>query len=132
MIEFNISGRPFARPTRKSTAAQEAEADRVMQEIREQYKREPLEGLLSVEFQFYFEPPASVSKKVRAEMLNLALGHVVRPHLDNLSKFYMDAMSGHLWADDPQVGEYVAFKAYAERAKTVIRVRKVTKKRRAA
>ena len=74
----------------------------------------------SVEIQFFFKPPKSLSKKKQAELINQP--HTKKPDIDNLVKFYLDAAKISLYYDDAQIHQITASKKYAETEETVIKI----------
>lgn len=61
-------------------------------------------------------PPASASKRQRAEMLSGERSPTKKPDLDNVVKAVMDGCNGVAFADDKQIVSLVASKVYAETA----------------
>ena len=56
---------------------------------------------LFVQISVYTEPPKSISKKKREELLK---GYPMKkPDLDNVAKIILDALNGVAWKDDTQV-----------------------------
>lgn len=131
MHEIIIPGKPIAKNRPRfarrgkgvvAYSNQETEEGRTMNFIRASFGATPLDGPLTLEAEFFFEPPASVSKKRRAAMLSGEEPCLNPKDVDNLLKFLMDASNGILWHDDHQVVRISGFKAYAEHAKTVLRI----------
>jgi len=83
---------------------------------------QPLEGRVSVELVFIFEPARSWTKKKRAAALSGSLGHCSRPDLDNLCKMAVDALNGLAWRDDSQIDSLHASKHYGPEAMTRFKV----------
>ncbi len=73
----------------------------------------PLTGPLRVEVYAYLQPPASWSGAEVAAALAGLTRPTGKPDLDNVVKAALDACNGVLWADDAQVVELAAGKAYA-------------------
>ena len=71
-----------------------------------------------VDFQFYFPVPDSWSKAKKADRMYDY--HTVKPDIDTLQKFYMDAANGILWQDDKNISKISCVKVYGENAKTII------------
>lgn len=67
---------------------------------------------------FYFTPPKSWSKKKIAAALEGQVQHTVKPDVDKLTRYLLDAVTdaGNVWEDDSQVNSITAEKAYAETA----------------
>ena len=76
----------------------------------------------------FFEPPRSLSKKKRGELLDTGGFHAIKPDLDNIVKAALDGICGENMAilDDKQIVEICSFKTYAEAAKLSIDVFEVT------
>ena len=51
----------------------------------------------------YFEPPKSISKKKRAEMLEGKIWPAKKPDSDNIAKVVLDALTGIAYHDDTQI-----------------------------
>lgn len=73
------------------------------------------EGAVSVELEFQFARPKSVSEKKRPFPS-------VKPDIDNICKSVFDAGSGILWLDDSQIVRLVATKTYGDRPWVALRV----------
>ena len=76
--------------------------------------RKPLDGPLSVSFQFRLEPPRSMSKRQRARVLSGEDPYFGRIDADNMIKAAQDAMNGVIWLDDVQIVRLWATKVAAE------------------
>jgi hypothetical protein len=75
----------------------------------------------SVEMEFYMQPPASLSAHQRNRLLWMRFP-IVKPDIDNLVKFYLDAANDVLWPDDKKIVELKATKIYSEIPQTIITV----------
>lgn len=64
----------------------------------------------------FFEPPKSISKKKRAEMLEGKIWPAKKPDSDNIAKVVLDALNGIAYHDDTQIIKLVVTKAYSEEA----------------
>jgi len=104
---------------------QETEEGKLLWELRQQFKGEPLEGALQVQITFYFVPLKGDKAKVRAAKLNGEEGHTKKPDVDNLIKFYFDVMNGLIWVDDSQVVAVFGEKRFAEQARTEIIIKRM-------
>jgi Holliday junction resolvase RusA-like endonuclease len=71
-----------------------------------------------VEFEFFFPMPHSWSTVKRFKMIDCY--HTVKPDIDNIQKFYMDAANAILWKDDKSVCKISGIKVYGENPKTII------------
>ena len=77
----------------------------------------PLEGAISVSMVFSMPRPKSHYRSGRYSHLlkdNSPKLHVSKPDIDNLVKFYLDAMTGTFWKDDSHVCTIEASKIYSE------------------
>lgn len=81
-----------------------------------------------VDFEFHVIPPLSLSTVQRSLLLWFGQP-IVKPDLDNLVKFYLDAGNKILWSDDKKIVELKAKKIYSEVSQTIITVsgKKMTK-----
>jgi Holliday junction resolvase RusA-like endonuclease len=63
---------------------------------------------------FYFEPPKSWSQKKRAAALAGEIQHTVKPDIDKITRYLLDAITdaGNVWEDDSQAYHVDAEKAY--------------------
>lgn len=64
----------------------------------------------------YFEPPKSISKKKRAEMLEGKIWPAKKSDSDNIAKVVLDALNGIAYHDDTQIIKLSVTKAYKEEA----------------
>lgn len=71
----------------------------------------------------FFEPPKSVSKKKRADMLERRIWPAKKPDSDNIAKVVLDALNGIAYHDDTQVISLTVTKAYSEEARLSITLR---------
>jgi Holliday junction resolvase RusA-like endonuclease len=85
--------------------------------------RKPTEQPVVVHVAAIFEPPASLSKKKKRELIAGEV-HAIKPDLDNLVKAALDGISGETMAiaNDSQITEICAFKRYGDRACLMIDV----------
>jgi len=74
----------------------------------------------AIEFIFSFNVPDTVSRATRRQMLAGEIKHFKKPDLDNMQKFYLDAMNGFVFVDDCQVEEINAKKIWSESEGTKI------------
>ena len=80
----------------------------------------PLRAPVSLSMAFYMPIPKSLSK-IKQEAL-ASKPHGKKPDVDNLIKFYLDALSGILFSDDKLVHSIHAHKIYDTNPRTEIRV----------
>lgn len=71
---------------------------------------------LHVRIRAYYEPPKSISKKKREEMLAGDLLPCKKPDIDNIAKAVLDALNGVAYGDDNQVTALEVSKHYAVQA----------------
>jgi len=85
--------------------------------------REPTERPVVVHVAAIFEPPASLSKKRKQELIAGEV-HAIKPDLDNLVKAALDGISGETMAilNDSQITEICAFKRYGDQSCLMIDV----------
>lgn len=129
-VRFTIEGKPIAlaRPRFTGSKAYDSQkklkSDCILQ-LNSQLSlppgvvpiKEPI--LLSV--LFLFGPPASLSKKKKAALIEQP--HVYRPDISNLVKFVEDVLQDALIIyDDCQITQIKAQKLYASKPKTVIEI----------
>ncbi len=62
----------------------------------------------------FFEPPKSISKKKREDMLTGKIWPAKKPDIDNIAKVVLDALNGIAYRDDTQVVGLAIAKAYGE------------------
>jgi Holliday junction resolvase RusA-like endonuclease len=80
----------------------------------------PLRAPISLSMAFYMPIPKSLSKIKQTALLSKP--HIKKPDVDNLIKFYMDALSGVLFFDDKLVHSIHAHKIYDIKPRTEIKV----------
>lgn len=81
-----------------------------------------MEGAVKVEICAIFEPPKSVSKKVREKMLNNEIPYTKKPDIDNMFKALTDSIIGAAYDDDACIDEIHAYKMYGPHACAQIRL----------
>jgi len=77
----------------------------------------PLEGAISVSMVFTMPRPKSHYRSGKYSHIlkdNAPMVHVSKPDIDNLIKFYLDAMTGSFWKDDCTICTIEASKIYNE------------------
>ena len=91
--------------------------DRFKKECVEFEPKQPLEGAISVSMVFSMPRPKSHYRTGKYSHLlkeNAPMLHITKPDIDNLVKFYLDAMTGSFWKDDAYVCTIEASKIYSE------------------
>lgn len=121
MISINIDGKPipWKRPGRKNICnkiivydKQAKEKEQVRWQVKPQYSGEVLTCPMLVDVTFFMPIPKSASKKLRLQMLSDDYKHISRPDVDNMVKFYFDALTGVVFGDDAQICELNGRKKY--------------------
>lgn len=140
MIEISIPGKPiakarprFARRGKFVTTynEQESEESKVMAQILAKLGKDwvPIEEPVALEIIFHF-PYLKGHYGSGRNSHRLKPGvphyHSSKPDLDNLLKFYCDAMNEIVFKDDNRVVKISAFKLWAEDPKTIIKITKLT------
>lgn len=75
---------------------------------------DPLQCPCVVEIVATFTPPASTSRKHRAEMIAGRMHPAKKPDIDNICKACFDGMNGVVWKDDVQAVQVLLRKRYGE------------------
>lgn len=129
MINFEIKGIPipWKRPGRNNKTGAIYDDQKYLKEqirwfLRSKYHEELLKGPVGIDFYFYLPMPKGASKPRKRDMLNGVIHHMRKPDVDNLSKFYLDVMTGVIYVDDGQVCEMGVKKLYATEPYTLIEI----------
>lgn len=143
MIQIEIDGEPiaWARPGHKRFKKQGEYVDIIydkQKKLKEmvqwqmdgQFKDDILLCPLRVYLIFRMPIPKSVSAVIRREMVNGIYEHSKRPDIDNMTKFYLDCMNGHIFKDDGQICSLHVEKVYSQRPSTYIRIIPVSRNNR--
>jgi Holliday junction resolvase RusA-like endonuclease len=77
--------------------------------------RMPLDGPVAVDMLLITTPPASWSKRKRAQALDGMILPTTKPDCDNVLKAIADACNGIVWGDDKQITDVVIRKRYGVR-----------------
>ncbi len=75
---------------------------------------DPMQCACAVEVTAIFTPPASASKRHRAEMIAGRMFPAKKPDIDNIAKACFDGMNGVVWKDDVQAVQVLLRKRYGE------------------
>jgi len=97
--------------------------DRFKKECVEFAPKHPLEGAISVSMVFSMPRPRSHYRGGRFSHLLKKTApdqHISRPDIDNIIKFYLDAMTGTFWKDDACVCTVEASKMYSKQGSVEI------------
>lgn len=89
--------------------------------------KEKLKGAISATIYGYFEPPKSISKKQREQMLKGDISYIKKIDSDNLAKSILDALNGVAYDDDSQVCLLVVQKLYGEKARVEVVLEEIGK-----
>lgn len=84
-----------------------------LKSIMDQLPATPLTEALVLRITFSFARPKSHFKRDGTLLRMAPARHTKKPDVDNLIKFVMDALNGHLYVDDAQVVSVAARKLYA-------------------
>lgn len=129
MIEFIIPGPPIPKKRPRVTRyvtydPQSKEKQKIqtylMAQMRLKRVLKPLEGPIIVETHFHMPIPKSWPKKRVKTLQEKITPHTSRPDIDNLAKFYFDALNGIAFKDDNLIAKHVAWKRYSENPRTQI------------
>ena len=96
--------------------------------VRESYMAaggKKLEGAISATIYGYFEPPKSISKKQREQMLKGDISYIKKIDSDNLAKSILDALNGVAYDDDAQVCLLIVQKLYAETERVEVQLKEL-------
>lgn len=128
ILSLKIEGPPVAssRPrVAKNGGVWDTKAKQKKEIIRCLKQQLEVEGIvdcgLRVNLYFYFSLPKYLQKKSKDSLIY----HTKKPDLDNLSKTYLDALTGLVWKDDAQVVHLNVWKGYGEHARTEIEIERM-------
>ena len=79
--------------------------------FKEKYKTEPSERPIKALIVFTFEPPKSLSKRKREQLL-LTEYYIKKPDIDNTVKAIFDGLNGIAYKDDAQIFDLETRKIY--------------------
>ena len=85
----------------------------------------PIMGIIEMDITFCYKRPAShfiMKNKQKVLKENAPFFKIGRPDVDNLAKFYLDAMQGTFYKDDSQVVSLRANKLYGEKHYVMIKI----------
>lgn len=131
MITIDIVGVPipWKRPGERRICGrtirydqQKLEKEQARFQIKALYQEPILTMPLHIDFFFYKPIPKNASRKVREQMLHDYIKPMCKPDLDNYEKFYLDCLSGYVYADDAQVVDKYGKKLYSLTPRVVIRI----------
>ena len=93
--------------------------------FKEKYKNEPSEKPIKALVVFTFEPPKSLSKKKRQELL-LTEYYTKKPDIDNTIKAIFDGLNGTAYKDDAQICDLKTRKIYGLEDSIYIELEEIT------
>lgn len=137
MVKFTVPGKPvgkqrprFSRTytgVRTYTPRKTQEYEDLVRISCRAVSKEKLEGAISATIYGYFEPPKSISKKQREQMLKGNISYIKKIDSDNLAKSILDALNGVAYDDDAQVCLLVVQKLYGEKARVEVVLEEIGK-----
>ncbi len=71
-----------------------------------------------------FEPPKSISKKKREELL-FKIDYTKKPDADNIAKVILDSLNGLVYKDDSQVSALLVLKDYGIENKIIVELEEI-------
>lgn len=136
-ISFVVPGKPMGkqRPrfsrtctrVRTYTPRKTQEYEDLVRISYRQVSKQKLEGAISATIYGYFEPPKSVSKKQREQMLKGEISYIKKIDSDNLAKSILDALNRVAYDDDSQVCLLIVQKLYGEKARVEVVLEEINK-----
>ena len=90
--------------------------------MQEMGSNQPISSPVNVFIDIAICPPASWSKKKRAQALNAEIHPTGKPDIDNVAKGILDAMNGVVYLDDKQVISLMVRKYYRDSDYAYVRV----------
>lgn len=91
-------------------------------QLRSQYREEPVGMPVILDVTFFMPIPKSTSKVKQRAMINGTFYHMVKPDVDNLTKWIGDILNGVVIKDDSQIVEIHAKKIYSTKPGTHVRI----------
>ena len=88
-------------------------------------KTKPSEKEIALKIIATFEPPKSLSKKKRQELIDGEFGYLHKPDTDNIAKAILDALNGVAYKDDNQVANLLVIKKYGVTDNVEITIREI-------
>ena len=72
-----------------------------------------------------FEPPKSLSKKKKEELL-FKVDYTKKPDVDNIAKIILDSLNGLAYKDDSQVSALLVLKDYGNENKIIVELEEIS------
>ena len=122
-LEYDIEVLPYSRPRKRKGGGFYNPRDKYKKQLREmfiedleQYSEFPVEGELSIYFEFGLNPPKTVkNSKLKMFLAKMDILHpTTRPDIDNYVKPILDALNGVLYIDDGQIYELKCKKVFTQ------------------
>lgn len=123
IINFEPVPQPRPRVTRFGTFDPAKEKKTFVKLLLIEQMDEPLKYPIEMEIIFFMPIPKSTSIKKAKEMLTGKIKHTKKPDIDNLYKFFTDAMNKIIYDDDSQVYKVYMEKRYSDKPRTEIFIR---------
>ena len=95
---------------------------KVIKAYNEVAKGKKLSGSIKADICAVYEPPKSVSKKKRQEMIEGEIPYTKKPDIDNIAKSVLDGLNKIAYEDDSSVDEIHVYKTYGEEAKCYVKL----------
>lgn len=87
----------------------------------EKLLEKPIKVLIVVEF----EPPKSISKKKRLELIEEVINYTKKPDIDNIAKIVLDGLNGVAYKDDSQICRLEIYKRYGYQNKIIVKLEEI-------
>ena len=88
-------------------------------------KNEPSAKEIAMKIIATFEPPKSMSKKKRQELIDGEFGYLHKPDSDNIAKAVLDSLNKIVYKDDSQVANLLVIKKYGAEDKIEIEIKEI-------
>lgn len=87
----------------------------------EKLLEKPIKALIIVEI----EPPKSISKKKRLELIEQVINYTKKPDIDNIAKIVLDGLNGVAYKDDSQIYRLEIYKRYGYENKIIVKLEEI-------
>ena len=120
-----LEGKPLAAKLKKTKSGRLYNSRKIycctiQWKIKIQYRDEPYDGAVKVDYYFGFPIPPSWTKKKRELAKEGGMRHIAKPDCDNLEKLYNDCIKKIIIVDDNQICDTHSIKEYTENPRTEI------------
>lgn len=85
-------------------------------------KGKKLSGSIKAEICAVYEPPKSISKKKRQDMIDGKIPYTKKPDSDNIGKSILDGLNEVAYDDDSSIDELHVYKTYGEESKCYVKL----------